>query len=386
MRRTFYSLFALLTLAAAPARAQVSPIITRTDMPAVTTQAPVDSLRLSLAAPMLPANAPPLSRRGANQTWNYAGLVATGQTVDRYVAVSATAPIYQLSFGAFAGPNRATVAAPEPLPVAATGLFPITDPYQFYAVSAATAAAQDYRSVGFGGTLAGFTVPVTYRTAAEQDIIYHFPLSYASAPDSCLSFFETPSAAASTGYLSRKRKRVNKVDAWGTLTTPFGTFPTIRVVSKLLDHDSIAVGNMPGLGFTVPVTREYKWLAKTHHVPLLTITTQEIGGTETVTAVQYRDVYRRLVLARTPPSAALAAVAAYPNPAASTEALLLRVPAGLLTLRATDLAGRLLFERQLMATEAPVVVPAAAFGAFRGSALLRIGTSQGTVVRRLVRQ
>ncbi|PJJ48006.1 hypothetical protein [Hymenobacter chitinivorans] len=371
-------------LAVAPARAQVSPIITRTDMPAVTTQVPVDSLRLSQVA-ALPASAPPLNQRGANQTWNYAGLLPTAQTVDRYVAVSATAPIYQLSFGAFAGPNRATVAAPEPLPVAATGLFPITDPYQFYAVAAATATVQDYRSVGFGGTLAGLTVPVTYRSTAEQDVIYRFPLSYASVPDSSQSFFETPTAAAATGYLNRKRKRVNKVDAWGTLTTPFGTFQTIRVVSKLLDHDSIAIGGAPGLGFAVPVTREYKWLAKNHHVPLLTITTQEIGGAETVTAVQYRDVYRRLVLSRTP-NATLAAVAAYPNPAAAGEPLSVRVPAGPLTLRATDLAGRLLFERQLTATGAPVVVPAAAFGTFRGSALLCIGTREGTVVRRLVRQ
>jgi hypothetical protein len=385
MRRIFYPLFSFFALTAAPALAQ-SPVITRADMPAVTTQAPVDSLRQSLAAVTLPVGAPPLTQRGANQRWNYAGLVATAQIVDRYVAVSATAPIYQLSFGVFGGVNRATVAASEPLPLAATSLFPITDPYQFYSVAAANAATQDFRSVGFGGTLAGLSVPVTYRSQAEQDVIYRFPLSFASSPDSSQSFFETPAAAAATGYLSRKRKRVNKMDAWGTLITPFGTFQAIRVVSKLLDHDSIAFSGSPGIGLDVPLTREYKWLASGQHVPLLTITTQVVGGAETVTAVQYRDVYRRIVLG-SQTQASLAAVAVFPNPADGSAPVYLRVPAaGRVMVRATDLSGRLLFQRELLAAGTPLLIPAQDFGAFRGVALLRVQTAEGTTVRRLVRK
>jgi len=383
MLRSAYLLLSLLA-ASTIARAQTSPIIIRTDLPAVTAAAPVDTLRQSVAAPVLPATAPPLSRNGANQTWNYAALVPTAQTVDRYVAVTATAPFYLLVFGPLGGVNRATVAAPEALPLG-TGLpLPITDPYQFYSVAAATASVQDYRSVGFGGTLAGVQVPVTYRTQAEQDVIYRLPLSFASQPDSSTSYLETPAVAAATGYFNRKRKRVNKVDAWGTLTTPYGTFQTVRVVTKLIDHDSVAFGGLPGLGFDVPLTREYKWLAKNQHVPVLTITTQLLGATETITGVQYRDVYRRIVLA-SKAGAALAGVAAYPNPLATGPLRVAGLPGTAATLRAFDATGRLLFEQPVPAGQREATVPAAAFGTGHGLILLSIQTAQGVAVRRLVR-
>jgi hypothetical protein len=378
-----------LALVAAAAQAQTSPSIDRTDMPAVSTTTPVDSLRLSQAAPTLPAAAPPLSRRGANQTWNYGTLVATAQTVDRYISVTATgSAFYQYAFGLLGGVNRATVASPEPIPVGA-GVLPISDPYQFYAVSAASAAVQDYRSVGFGGTLAGVQVPVTYRSQAEQDIIYRFPVSFTSLPDSSRSYFETPAAAAATGYLNRKRKRVNRVDAWGTLTTPFGTFQTVRIVSKLIDHDSIAFGGLPGFGFDAPVTREYKWLAKTHHVPLLTITTQQVGSTETITGVQYRDIYRRFVTLGGRDAATQAALSAFPNPSAASEAVRLTVTAGSgpLTVAATDLLGRQVFSRSFGSDAGTTLtLDAAAFGSFRGVLLLTVTTAQGTATRRVVRE
>ena len=239
-------LLPLLLLTVAPALAQNSPVIDRTDMPAPTTG--VDTLRLSVASPVLPTSAPPLSRRGANQTWNYASLVPVSQRVETFLpiaTVTATSLFYAFTFGALGGVNRATVAAPQALPLPA-GL-PLTDTYQFFATSAATAAQQDFRSVGFGGSLGGTAVPVTYASQAQQDIIYRFPLSFASPADSSNSFFATPAAVATAGYLSQKRKRVNRPDAWGTLVTPFGTFPqTVRVVSKLIDHDSVALGGTPG--------------------------------------------------------------------------------------------------------------------------------------------
>jgi hypothetical protein len=289
-------LLPLFLLAAAPALAQVSPIIDRTDMPSLT--AGVDTLRLSMASPVLPAVAPPLSRRGANQTWNYNSLAPISQRVESFVPLAtatAVSAIYGLTFGSIlSGANRATVASPQALPLLPVALpIPVSDSYQFYSLSLSTAAQQDFRSVGFGASLAGTAIPVTYASQAQQDIIYRFPLSYASLRDSSNSFFSTPAAVSTIGYLSQKRKRVNTPDAWGTLTTPFGTFQTVRVVTKLIDHDSIAFGGMPGQGLDLPLTREYKWLAKTQHVPVLTITTREINGQETVTNVEYRDIYRR---------------------------------------------------------------------------------------------
>ncbi|MBC8081842.1 MAG: hypothetical protein H7Z21_01410, partial [Hymenobacter sp.] len=282
-----YAAFLALLLATGPALAQTSPSITRADMPVA-----ADTLRQSTAAPVLPASAPPLSRRGANQTWNYGALVAVAQNVARFTTVP-NQPLYTFTFNsALSGPNRATVAARQSIPLPPGVAFPITDPYQFFNASAA-----DFRSVGYGSTVATTAVPVIYASAAEQDVIYRFPVSFASLPDSSQSFFSI--SVPGTGYLSQRRKRVNRPDAWGTLTTPFGTFPAVRVVTRIEDHDSINAGGVIQ-GFDLPVSREYKWLAVGQHVPLLTIITTQVANQEVVSRVEYRDSYRRLLLGNRP--------------------------------------------------------------------------------------
>ena len=382
----------LLLLAAAPALAQnTSPVIDRSDLPSLTVG--VDSLRLSVAGPVLPASAPPLSRRGANQTWNYAALVPVSQRVESYVpasVVTATSLLYSFTFGALGGVNRATVASPQALPVPAGANLPIalTDTYQFYNLAAAGATPQDFRSVGFGASLNGTAIPVTYANAAQQDVIYRFPLSFASQADSSNSFFSTPTAIATAGYLSQKRKRVNKPDAWGTLTTPFGTFQTVRIVTKLIDHDSVAFGGTPGQGFDIPLTREYKWLAKGQHVPVLTITTRLLAGQEVVSGVEYRDSYRRIIRLGTRDAVLEAGLAAAPNPSAVGSALTLSVPAGSgpLTVSATDVVGRLLFRRSFDGGASSIRLESEAFGGFRGVVLLSVQTARGTATRRVVRE
>ncbi|GAA3946485.1 hypothetical protein [Hymenobacter algoricola] len=387
MNRSFYATLLLFT--SLTARAQ-SPVIDRTDMPAPTTAAPVDTLRLSVAGPGLPAGAPLLSQRGPAQTWSYAALTPVSQQVERYVTVSsvtATAPLYLLYFGPLGGVNRATAASPQALPLPPGAPVQVTDSYQFYSTTAAAAPAQDFRSVGFGAKLAGTPIPVTYASQAQQDVIYRFPLSYASPRDSSSSFFATPAAASAVGYLSQKRKRVNRPDAWGTLITPFGSFSTVRVVTTLTDHDSVAFGGGPGIGFDLPVTREYKWLAKTHHVPLLTITTTLVGSQETIVSIRYRDRYRRIVpLAAKQEAAALAGVGVYPNPLAAGPLHLTGLPGTAALVQATDLTGRRLFEWPLKAGPTEATIPAAALGSFHGVALLRIQTARAVVVRRVVRQ
>ena len=242
--------------------------------------------------------------------------------------------------------------------------------------------------MGFGASLNGTAIPVTYASAAQQDVIYRFPLSFASLADSSKSFFSTPAAIATVGYLSQKRKRVNTPDAWGTLTTPFGTFQTVRIVTRLIDHDSVAFGGTPGQGFDVPLTREYKWLAKGQHVPVLTITTRLVAGQEMVSGVEYRDIYRRIIRLATRDAALEAGLSAAPNPSAVGSALTLSVPTGSgpVAVSATDVVGRLLFRRNYAGGTGSVRLEAEAFGGFRGVALLTVQTAQGTATRRVVRE
>ncbi|GAB3636973.1 hypothetical protein GCM10027422_25630 [Hymenobacter arcticus] len=373
-----YSLLLSFTLVAGSALAQTSPSITAADMPVVG-----DSLRLSQAATTLPVSAPLLTRNGANQNWNYAGLANTSQRVERYAAVSTAAGLLlQLTFNSpFSPDSRATLVTPRALPVAGA-LLPISDPLEFSAVSAA-----DFRLVGYGGTLNGTAVPVTYTTRSQQDIIYRFPLSYASAPDVSNSLLTTPASLAATGYFSQKRERRSQADAWGTLTTPFGTFQTVRVVTTITDHDSLVVSGTSQV-LTLPITHEYKWLAKGIHVPVLTITTTTVAGREVVSGVEYRDVFRRVVPLAARNAAGAAGFSTYPNPSAVGTALRLAVPAGggPLTVVGTDLLGRRLFAVGLPAPAGEATLGAEVFGTFRGMALLTLQTNQGTTTQRVVRE
>lgn len=374
MRHYYAAVLAFSLLTADPVRAQTSPVITRTDMPV-----PTDTLRQSMAAPLLPGSVPPLTQRGPNQTWNYSTLVPIAQNVARFTAVP-NQPLYTFTFNSvLSGSNRATVAAPQTIPLPPGITLPVTDPYQFYNASAA-----DFRSVGYGASLSGTAIPITYANAAQQDVIYRFPVSYASAADSSNSFFSV--SVPGTGYLSQRRKRVNRVDAWGTLTTPFGTFQTVRVVTRIEDQDSVSAMGI-NQGITLPVMREYKWLAVGQHVPLLTITTTRVGNQDVVASVEYRDIYRRLSVLSTANHLPETALSLYPNPVRTTEPFRLLLPAaGPISVTATDLTGRMLFSYKLPHAPRETLVPAAAFGAFRGVALLRVQTETGVAVRRVVRE
>ncbi|MCC2548571.1 hypothetical protein LJY25_19140 [Hymenobacter sp. BT175] len=368
MRLPFYSFLLGAISLGLGAHAQTPITIVSADLPAAG-----DTLRLSNAAPTLPMGAPPLSRNGANQTWNYSTLQHTGQTVDRYVTVPA---LFQLAFGLLGGVNRASQASPEPLPI--PGL-PVTETYNFYNKSTA-----DYRSVGFGAVVSGLPVTATYQSQALQDVVYRLPITYGRRDSS-----NSVLVAEMQGilYFERTQKRVNRADGWGTLTTPFGTFAVLRVVSTMTGSDSIALAGAPG----VPVPRherQYKWLARSQRVPLLTIITTVTGTAETITAVQYRDTYRRpRTISSTRDAATDAALSAYPNPSAVGSPLTLTVPqgSGQFTVLATDLAGRQLFSRRLNGSSGTLHLDGADFGPFRGVALLTVTTAQGTATRRVAR-
>ena len=358
------------------AQAQIAPSITAADMPVAG-----DSLRLSQATALLPASAPPLTRNGANQTWNYSGLVAVSQRVQRYNSFASSAAGLQLLY--FMGANKASVSTPAALPAASGAVLPVTDVKEFFNLD-----NNLFYSVGFGATVSGTALPVLY--TQNYDIVYSLPVTYTSDPIN--NFFLSNSlitaSVPGTGYLSRKRQRINRADAWGTLTTPFGTFQTLRVVTSLADHDSVVVGTGPGQGLDLPLVREYKWLTNGIHVPVLTITTRMLAGRETITGVEYRDGSRRIGPLATRDAATEAGLAAYPNPSAVGSPLTLTVPAGSgpFTVSATDAVGRLLFRRSFGGGTGSVSIAAEAFGRFRGVALLTVQKAQGTTTRRVIRE
>jgi hypothetical protein len=245
---------------------------------------------------------------GANYTWDYSTLQWITQEVDSFISVSSTGTIYSLVFANIAfNPNRSNQASIGPdLP--SVPQLTITDVYYFYYNS-----SNAYDVKGYGANLNGFSTPLPFN---NPDRILDFPVDFGNM-DSSDSDYSL--AVPGLGGYSHVQHRVNEVDGWGSLTTPYGTFNTLRVKSIITGRDSIDLDTLGGFGFELPLTTEYKWYGTGQGIPLLQINTTTTFGFEAVTSIVYRDSVREFTsgLHDLNPGAMVSA-AVYPNPVQST--------------------------------------------------------------------
>jgi hypothetical protein len=240
-------------------------VITNDNMPVAG-----DTIRVS-SSNML--NIPDPAVTGYDHLWDYSSLNPSSQTVLEYVAPSQTPPVYQLVFNS----SVANLAAPI------KGIdfldFNVTNTYEFY-----KANAFYFSRAGYAMTFGIVPVPLKYDL---PEVLYKFPLSIESQPDSSTS--ELVISYPGFGYFNQLKKRVNEVDGSGTLITPYGSFNTIRLKSVIYERDSTYIDSMQ-MGF--PIIRniiEYKWLSPLFKVPLLTIVSEG-----PIYSIQYIDSVRNV--------------------------------------------------------------------------------------------
>lgn len=263
MKKIYFFAFILITGALS---AQIT--ISNADMPKSG-----DTIRTSYAYSI---SGEDLTATGANHIWDYSALVAVAQNLEKYEAPDKTPYGLFKYIGASYGQY---VFTPDSLPI--IGMSP-QDLYNFYKNSAA-----DYRQIGIGMTLSGLAAPIPY---SAQDVVYKFPLQYGDM-DSSNSKYAIP--IPGMAYYGQNKKRVNEVDGWGTLNTPFGTFQTIRVKSTLYISDTINLDTL-GIGMAIdrPVSYEYKWLSAAEGIPVLQVNANGSTGVPIATYVQYQDSMR----------------------------------------------------------------------------------------------
>jgi hypothetical protein len=239
--------------------------ITASDMPNIG-----DTIRFSNAT-IVSAQGYNFAQTGANYNWNFSNLQHASQDVDTFVSVISTPIYYYPSFI-----TNATIAAKGES--ASMGTFSLTNVYAFYKETNTY-----FAEVGFAAQLSGVPLPTLY---SAPDYQYRFPLDYGNS-DSC-NFGYNISIPTLFNY-NNQSKRVNLVDGWGSITTPFGTFQALRVMSVITARDSITSDSLP---FPIPptttVTTEYKWLANGHRLPILTATSSGFGQSSVIYLDQYR--------------------------------------------------------------------------------------------------
>lgn len=248
--------------------AQIS--ILNADMPRAN-----DTMRYSAATVGISAQQAALT--GADTLWDFTGLIPTSQDVEKFYAPANTP--YAIQFGILTGAtygikdNTLNSLASFGSVAGVT----IENIYGFYKNSASASVL-----LGRGVTVSNLPLAINLN---PRDTVYKFPLNYG---DIDTTYYAGSTTIPSLGGISQRGRRVNFVDGWGVIKTPYGQFDCIRVRTEITGTDSVEFQT-----FKIPIPNNriiYTWWAKGEHYPILEIT-QTIGGAGAL-AIKYKDIYR----------------------------------------------------------------------------------------------
>ncbi len=214
---------------------------------------------------------------GENYTQDFSTLFPLTQTVDTFVSVASVPFLYLLVFFPDIVANLAKPFSDFDL---ISGL-DITDPYLFYMNT-----NSNYKDVGFATTFNSIPLPIKYD---DPNILFEFLVYYGNVDS---NFSGLRLGLPNLGFAGIDRKRVNTVDGWGILITPYGTFDALRIKSYVLETDTIQIDS---IGFGTTIERdytEYKWIGNGKDPPLQQVI-EEFG----LTTVAYIDSIRNPVTA-----------------------------------------------------------------------------------------
>lgn len=285
-RKSMKTISLLLFILINPGLAMSQITITTSDMPSVG-----DTIRQSTA---LNTNQIDYTLTGENYSWDFTSLFTISQTVDTFVSVSSVPFLYQLVFI----PNLISNLAQKYPEIDTIPEFQIIDPYQFFKNSNSS-----FNDVGFAFTINEIPIPLKYDT---PDVLYKFPMNYGNVDSSFSGIeFSVPDMA----YIGIDRKRVNRVDGWGTLSTPYGTHNVLRLKSTVTESDTIYIDSIQ---FGTTIERqytEYKWMGGGFGEPLLQVYEEGLLATYT-----FIDSIRDPLLVVDPVLPAQSGILISPNP------------------------------------------------------------------------
>jgi len=251
---------------------------------------------------------------GTNWTWDFSSFVAESQTVLEFNDLSGTSPLVQILFGGFAPSDYQAdyFAEFDDLPIDQFGqLLPvnISNLNQFSKIT-----SDSVSSVGISIEVEGNQIPFRSDSIEKR---YALPLNFGDSYTG-VGLTEMDLNPVAEIIWRQNRTRSSVVDGWGTITLPMGTFDVLRVKHTVEENDSLyqdlfGTGNPTWFGLDLPTVNIYEWIANGEKEVVLRIETSEFGGFETVTNIEYRDVFDPNLAATE--ELELLQVEVYPNPA-----------------------------------------------------------------------
>lgn len=198
-----------------------------------------------------------VSLTGPNQTWDFSQLTPVSQDTMKFKKPQDVNIAYLLPFFGDIAVQQPNGAIKE-----------------YYGFFKSGAGAYVQEGAGFTLPVLNIPLPIQYTT---PDFVYRFPLTYGNRKDS--SKYELNNTFQGI-TLAVHGKRVNMVDGYGKITTPYKSYNCIRVKSVITEHDTLG-------GIPVDNSRtEYKWLSTDEKAPVMQVVEWPALGTITI----YRDM------------------------------------------------------------------------------------------------
>jgi len=309
---------------------------------------------------------------GADTTWDYSFLTFASQRDDKMLDPINTNTLYAIYYGNVSfNSNRSNLANPGSLSINIANFLTIGNEYNFYYKNNSA-----YWQQGIGLEIESIPTNIAY---SQKDTMYHFPMNYGDV-DGCQSSYKI--SVPTLGWFVSQQTRTNVVDGYGTLITPFGTFPVLRMVTNLVPTDSFYIDTLhAGINFPLPTLNEYKWFGNGFKEPLLQVNTQVVLGFESITSIVYRDSIRVWPAGINQPSGAEVTFSIYPNPA--TNSFLVSYPNNTgAELVVADLSGKELTHKPFTGNLETIDATLWA----KGTYLVMVTNQQQTAVKRIVIQ
>ena len=223
---------------------------------------------------------------GANYTWDYSSLVATSQYLKEFKPIGFASFLVFGTYGPIAASNyQASYFNP-------TNDLPLDQLSQFLPVELSDLNQYSKRmsdsitSLGYSIAVNGQGVPFKSDTIETR---YKLPLNYNDSHYS-RGYTYIDLNPVIDFKIKQYRQRTTLVDGWGTIITPKGTFPVLRIRHDINEIDSVYqtfFGAGQWLG-APPIQRvEYEWFTNSEDEWILKAT--ETNGT--INLVEYQEDY-----------------------------------------------------------------------------------------------
>ena len=255
----------------------------------------------------LPSGTSGFAQSGANQTWNFSTLSPTTQFYEYFL--NPTTAGYRGTFLAecIAGGGTGAACRSQFNSLTNLGFHELTN-YRLPNYTFSNVVSHDLKSsgslevnfIGMTTKVGGANIPFTFNYI-NPDVVYVFPLSYGGR-DSSESGYNIDLTSQGVNWVYHAHmKRVNHVDGWGSITTPYATYAsTVRLRSTVLHTDTLFFNGtvIPEAAYT---TVTYSWFDPSQKAPVFTASgTVSARGVETYTNVTYLDVIQCLNPTATP--------------------------------------------------------------------------------------